>query len=85
MTRPSDVHAKALTRTTTASGGIPLAAISKSRRSQPTLKAKTDVMIPLTRIGKARPRKSGRRFAGEAIREESVAVQRSPPIVIAIP
>ena len=42
-------------------------------------------MMPFTISGSERPRKSGRRLAGLAISGESVCVQRSPPIVMAIP
>jgi hypothetical protein len=79
------VHAKALATTTTASAGIWPAAMSKSSSSQPTTKAKAEVMIPFAINGSERPRKSGSRFAGVASNGESVCVQRSPPSVIAAP
>jgi hypothetical protein len=79
------VQENALTATTTASAGISLRVSSKSSNSQPTKKAKADVMIPLAISGSARPRKSGSRFAGVASSCESVCVHRSPPTVIAIP
>ena len=41
--------------------------------------------MPLAMFGSARPMNSAKRFAGVARSEESVCVQRSPPIVIAMP
>ena len=44
-----------------------------------------DTISPLTKFGSVRPMKSAKRLAGVARSGESVCVQRSPPIVIAIP
>ena len=44
-----------------------------------------DTITPFARFGSARPRNSASRFAGVTRIDESVCVQRSPPIVIAIP
>ena len=85
ITSPKAVHEAVETRTTSASGAIAEAGGSKLRNSRPTRNPNAETTNPFAISGRARPRKSANRFAGEASSGESVCVQRSPPIVIAIP
>ena len=65
--------------------GISAGSSEKSSSSQPTTKPTAETKIPFAMFGSARPRKSANLFAGVTRIEESVCVQRSPPIVIAMP
>ena len=82
---PNAVHENEHTTTISAIIGIEPAANEKSSSSQPTTKPTVETMTPFAMFGSARPRKSASRFAGVTRIDESVCVQRSPPIVIAIP
>jgi hypothetical protein len=79
------VHDVALTATIRASTGMLESGGSKSSSSQPHTKPNADTKMPFAMNGSARPRMSATRFAGVARSAESVCVQRSPPIPIAIP
>ena len=85
ITIPNAVHDAAETSTQAARPGSEESGGSKSRKAQPTRKPKVETIRPLTKFGSARPMKSANRFAGVASSGDSVCVQRSPPIVNAIP
>ena len=82
---PNAVHENDVTTTISAITGTSLAVNEKSSSSQPTAKPTVETITPFARFGSARPRNSASRFAGVTRIDESVCVQRSPPIVIAIP
>jgi hypothetical protein len=85
ITRPSAVHDAVETTTQSASAGIDERGGSKSSSAQPTRKPNVETITPLTKFGSVRPMNSAKRLAGVARSGDSVCVQRSPPIVIAIP
>ena len=82
---PNAVHENERTTTISAITGIGRPRNETSSSSQPTTKPTVETMTPFAMFGSARPRKSASRFAGVTRIDESVCVQRSPPIVIAIP
>ena len=82
---PNAVHENDDTTTMSAIAGIEPAGNETPRSSEPTTKPTVETMTPFAMFGRARPRKSASRFAGVTRIDDSVCVQRSPPIVIAIP
>jgi len=82
---PNEVHAKDETAPATARPASSDAAKCTSRMKLQIVNASTATRKPVQIEGTARPRKSAKRFAGDASRVESVWERRSPPIAFPIP
>ena len=83
--RPNDVHANDATSAATARPPSSLAEKCTPRIRLQIVNAVAATRNPVRIEGTARPRKSAKRFAGDASSVESVCERRSPPIEFPIP